>query len=97
MAPLLQKNLALLQTEAAKDTVDASDVVTAIIEAGESGLDNSGLKKLGDVDDFKEKVQAPPVKRFITLIPMYILQMTKPWKWKALRARFNAFYDLIPV
>ena len=59
----LQKNLALLQTEAAKDTVDASDVVTAIIEAGESGLDNSGLKKLGDVDDFKEKVQSATGKK----------------------------------
>ena len=53
MAPLFTKESRLIANEAAKDTVDASDVVTAIIEAGESGLDNSGLKKLGDVDDFK--------------------------------------------
>ena len=38
-------------------------MVTAIIEAGESGLDNSGLKKLGDVDDFKEKVQSATGKK----------------------------------
>ena len=43
--------------------MDATDVVTAIIEAGESGLDNSGLKKLGDVDDFKEKVQSATGKK----------------------------------
>lgn len=43
----LQKNVALLNTEEAKDKVDATDVITAIIEAGESSLDNSNREKRG--------------------------------------------------
>lgn len=53
----LQKNVALIKTADSTEPVDTYDLVTAIIEAGENSLDNSRLKRLGDVDDFKEKVQ----------------------------------------